>query len=107
MAGTGPAMTLVTVTQGQSDFELRAPPRGYGMDSYCATDGRRAGEPRGGAGEMSETLQVLKDEPERAPHNRWRRATPGEAGWAGSARPGAPNKYFMFSADTHVVEPAD
>lgn len=56
---------------------------------------------------MSETLQVLKGDPGRAPHNRWRRATPGAAGWAGSARPGAPNKYFMFSADTHVVEPAD
>jgi predicted TIM-barrel fold metal-dependent hydrolase len=56
---------------------------------------------------MSEALQVLKSDPERAPNNRWRRATPGEAGWAGSARPGASNKYFMFSADTHVVEPAD
>ena len=56
---------------------------------------------------MSETLQALKDSPERTPHNRWRRVTPGDAGWPRSARPGAPNKYFMFSADTHVVEPAD
>jgi predicted TIM-barrel fold metal-dependent hydrolase len=56
---------------------------------------------------MSETLQALKDSPERTPHNRWRRVTPGDAGWPRSVRPGAPNKYFMFSADTHVVEPAD
>ena len=56
---------------------------------------------------MSETLQALKDDPARTPHNRWRRETPGDAGRAGSARPGSPNKYFMFSADTHVVEPAD
>jgi predicted TIM-barrel fold metal-dependent hydrolase len=56
---------------------------------------------------MSETLQALKDSPERTPYNSWRRETPGEAGWPRSARPGAPNKYFMFSADTHVVEPAD
>ena len=55
---------------------------------------------------MSETLQVLKTSPERTPHNLWRRETPGAAGWRGSARPGAPNKYFMFSADTHGVEPA-
>ena len=55
---------------------------------------------------MSETLQSLKDSPERTHHNRWRRVTPGAAGWPRSARPGAANKYFMFSADTHVVEPA-
>lgn len=56
---------------------------------------------------MSETLQVLKQNPERTPHNLWWRQTPGESGWTRSARPGAPNKYFMFSADTHGVEPAD
>ena len=56
---------------------------------------------------MSDSLQALKDSPERTPYNRWRRVTPGDAGWEHSARPGAPNKYFMFSADTHVVEPAD
>jgi len=56
---------------------------------------------------MSETLQALKDSPERTPHNLWRRETPGAAGWRRSARPSAPDKYFMFSADTHVVEPAD
>jgi len=56
---------------------------------------------------MSDTLQALKDDPARTAHNLWRRETPGEAGWPRSARPGAPNKYFMFSADTHVVEPAD
>ncbi|MFI4933719.1 MAG: amidohydrolase family protein [Caulobacterales bacterium] len=53
---------------------------------------------------MSETLQALKDSPERTAHNLWRRETPGEAGWRGSARPGSPAKYFMVSADTHVVE---
>src|SRR5579872_4612380 len=56
---------------------------------------------------MSETLQVLKTSPERTPHNLWRRETPGAAGWRGSARPGAANKYFMVSADTHGTEPAD
>ena len=56
---------------------------------------------------MSETLQVLKDNPERTQFNLWRRETPGAAGWRGSARPGAANKYFMFSADTHGTEPAD
>ncbi len=56
---------------------------------------------------MSDTLQALRESPDRARFNLWRRETPGEAGWPRSARPGAPNKYFMFSADTHVVEPAD
>ena len=56
---------------------------------------------------MSETLQALRENPERTPYNRWRRETPGEEGWPRSARPGAPAKYFMFSADTHVVEPAE
>jgi len=56
---------------------------------------------------MSDTLQALRESPERTPYNLWRRQTPGETGWRGSARPGASNKYFMFSADTHVVEPAD
>jgi predicted TIM-barrel fold metal-dependent hydrolase len=55
---------------------------------------------------MSETLQHLKDSPERTPYNLWRRETPGAAGWPHSARPGAKSKYFMFSADTHGVEPA-
>jgi hypothetical protein len=36
--------------------------------------------------------------------NAWRLATPGAEGWARSARPGAPNKYFMVSADCHVTE---
>jgi predicted TIM-barrel fold metal-dependent hydrolase len=56
---------------------------------------------------MSEMLQALKDSPGRTAHNLWRRETPGEEGWRRSARPGAPDKYFMFSADTHVVEPSD
>ena len=56
---------------------------------------------------MTDTLQALRESPERARFNLWRRETPGADGWPRSARPGAPNKYFMFSADTHVVEPPD
>ena len=56
---------------------------------------------------MTDTLQALRESPERARFNLWRRETPGDLGWPRSARPGAPDKYFMFSADTHVVEPAD
>jgi predicted TIM-barrel fold metal-dependent hydrolase len=36
--------------------------------------------------------------------NAWRVVTPGAEGWPRSARPGAPNKYFMVSADCHVTE---
>src|SRR5258708_1371981 len=56
---------------------------------------------------MSDTLQALRDSPERTPYNLWRRQTPGAAGWAGPARPGAADKYFMVSADTHGPGPAD
>jgi predicted TIM-barrel fold metal-dependent hydrolase len=38
------------------------------------------------------------------PKNAWRLETPGAEGWPRSARPGAPNKYFMVSADCHVTE---
>jgi predicted TIM-barrel fold metal-dependent hydrolase len=38
--------------------------------------------------------------------NRWRLETPGHAGWPRTARPGAPNKYLMISADCHANEPA-
>ncbi len=37
--------------------------------------------------------------------NQWRLATPGAAGWARSPYPGAANKYFMVSADTHLNLP--
>lgn len=40
------------------------------------------------------------------PINAWRRESPGHDGWEGSPRPGDPDKYFMFSADTHIVEPS-
>jgi predicted TIM-barrel fold metal-dependent hydrolase len=56
---------------------------------------------------MTDTLQSLRESPERARFNLWRRETPGEAGWPRSARPGGADKYFMFSADTHVVEAPD
>jgi predicted TIM-barrel fold metal-dependent hydrolase len=56
---------------------------------------------------MSDTLQALREHPERTPYNLWRRETPGATGWARSARPGAKQKYFMFSADTHLTEPGD
>ena len=34
-----------------------------------------------------------------------RQETPGNEGWARSARAGAPNKYFVVSADCHANEP--
>lgn len=39
--------------------------------------------------------------------NLWRRETPGEQDWKGSARPSSANKYLIVSADTHVNEPTD
>ena len=39
------------------------------------------------------------------PANLWRTRTPGPSPWAKQPRPGADNKYFMVSADSHVVEP--
>jgi predicted TIM-barrel fold metal-dependent hydrolase len=55
---------------------------------------------------MGDVLEDVRRSPERAPHNLWRRETPGSAGWPRSARPGDPAKYFMFSADCHAVEPS-
>ena len=37
--------------------------------------------------------------------NAWRIETPGAPNWKYSARPGASNKYFMVSADSHACEP--
>lgn len=37
--------------------------------------------------------------------NSLRTITPGHQGWGQVATPGAPNKYFMVSADCHVNEP--
>ena len=37
--------------------------------------------------------------------NAWRLETPGASGWARSPHPGAENKYFMVSADSHACEP--
>jgi predicted TIM-barrel fold metal-dependent hydrolase len=54
---------------------------------------------------MSDTLDRVRNSPDLTPYNLWRRETPGEAGWPRSVRAGAPNKYFMFSADCHAVEP--
>lgn len=43
---------------------------------------------------------------ERSLHfNAHRTVTPGHEGWERVATPGAPNKYFMVSADCHVNEP--
>ena len=50
-----------------------------------------------------ETLLVTVTE---SPQNAWRQETPGPAGWAHSARPDDPNKYFMVSSDCHANEPA-
>ena len=50
-----------------------------------------------------ETVLVTVTE---SPQNAWRQETPGPAGWAHSARPDDPNKYFMVSSDCHANEPA-
>lgn len=44
---------------------------------------------------------------ETNPENLWRLETPGEEGWARTARPGAQDrpKYFMVSCDTHLQPP--
>jgi predicted TIM-barrel fold metal-dependent hydrolase len=55
---------------------------------------------------VTATLHDVRQSPALTPHNLWRRETPGATGWIRSARPGAPNKYFMFSSDCHAVEPA-
>jgi hypothetical protein len=55
---------------------------------------------------MAATLDEVRRDPGRTPNNLWRRETPGAAGWPRSARPGSPDKYFMFSADCHAVEPS-
>lgn len=39
--------------------------------------------------------------------NKWRLNTPGAQDWGKSARPGAPDKYLMISADTHANEPGN
>ncbi|HEY8123560.1 MAG TPA: amidohydrolase family protein [Myxococcota bacterium] len=54
---------------------------------------------------MAASLDEVRRDPSRTPNNLWRRETPGAQGWTRSARPGDPNKYFMFSADCHAVEP--
>ena len=44
----------------------------------------------------------------RTTRSRWTAAaTPGHEGWPRVATPGAPNKFFMVSADNHVNEPPD
>lgn len=55
---------------------------------------------------MAASLDDVRRDPGRTPNNLWRRETPGAAGWPRSARAGAANKYFMFSADCHAVEPS-
>ena len=55
---------------------------------------------------MGDSLAEVRNHPDKTPFNLWRRETPGAPDWAGSARPGAAKKYFMFSADCHAVEPA-
>ena len=45
--------------------------------------------------------------PDPDPQNLWRLETPGNEGWARSARPDAASKFFLVSADGHVQEPGD
>ena len=56
---------------------------------------------------MVTTLEDIRRSPERTQHNLWRRETPGAIGWTRTARADDPNKYFMFSADCHAVEPSN
>ena len=56
---------------------------------------------------MGVQLDDVRRQPETSPHNIWRRDTPGAKGWTRTARPGDPNKYFLFSADCHAVEPSN
>lgn len=55
---------------------------------------------------MAASVDELRRDPGRAPNNLWRRETPGAAGWPRTARPDDPNRYFLFSADCHAVEPS-
>ena len=48
-------------------------------------------------------MTTVIPEPDAA--NAWRTETPGNDGWARSARPDAAEKFFMVSADGHVQEP--
>ena len=45
--------------------------------------------------------------PEPDVHNVWRTETPGNDGWLRSARPDAADKFFMISADGHVLQPSE
>ena len=56
---------------------------------------------------MVTSLEDVRRSPEKTQHNLWRRETPGAQGWQRTAHAGDPNKYFMFSADCHAVEPSD
>ena len=55
---------------------------------------------------MTASLDEIRRDPSRTPNNLWRRETPGAVGWRRSVHAGAANKYFMFSADCHAVEPS-
>jgi len=39
--------------------------------------------------------------------NEWRAESPGVQGWARSPRPGAKNKYFIASVDSHIAPPIE
>src|SRR5215831_449375 len=55
---------------------------------------------------MVTSLEDVRKSPEKTQHNLWRRETPGASGWQRTAHADDPNKYFMFSADCHAVEPS-
>jgi predicted TIM-barrel fold metal-dependent hydrolase len=52
-------------------------------------------------------MTVVDRKIETNPENLWRLETPGDSGWARTARPGqsAKKKYFMVSCDTHLQPP--
>ncbi len=55
--------------------------------------------------EISKQVEAMTAAERSAHFNATRIFSPGNAGWEHVATPGAPNKYFMVSADCHVNEP--
>jgi hypothetical protein len=49
-------------------------------------------------------MTVTQERDAIGPRNAWRLETPGVEGWSRTARPGHPRKYYMVSADCHVLE---
>jgi predicted TIM-barrel fold metal-dependent hydrolase len=50
---------------------------------------------------------MSEEAPMSVTEQQWRLETPGHDGWARTARPDDPNKYFILSTDCHAIEPRD